>query len=44
MSLKEIISLADSIVKGEPIKAPQLLPWELDELLWWIKNINTDLA
>lgn len=44
MSLTEIIALADSIVKGQPMKTPQMEPWELDELMWWIRNINTDLV
>lgn len=44
MSLTEIIALADSIVKKQPMKTPQMEPWELDELMWWIRNINTDLA
>jgi len=42
MSLKEIISLADSIVKGKRIKAPQLTGWELDELLWWVKTLRSE--
>ncbi|HIC1896447.1 TPA: hypothetical protein ACW0P3_004263 [Citrobacter freundii] len=44
MSTQEIISLAKSIVKREPVKAPQLKGWEFEELLWWIKNLGRDLV
>lgn len=47
MSTNEIISLANSIVKaimkGERFKMPRLEGWELDEVLWWIKNLEADL-
>lgn len=43
MSTKEIISFAQSIVKREPVKAIPLKGWELDELMWWIKNLGGDL-
>lgn len=47
MSTEEIIALANSIVKaianGERMKAPQLNPWELDEVMWWADNLGGDL-
>lgn len=43
MSTEEIISLASLVVKGESMKTPQLKGWELDELLWWVKNLGADL-
>jgi hypothetical protein len=47
MSTSQIISLANSIVKGiqqrQPVKTPQLKGWELDEVLWWVKNLGADL-
>lgn len=39
----DIIELAKKIVKGERVKMPRFEPWQLDELLWWIKNLGTDL-
>ena len=44
MSTKEIITLAASIVNGEQTKAPALKGWELEELLWWIQNLKSDLV
>ncbi|ENL3798901.1 hypothetical protein AB4816_004974 [Enterobacter hormaechei] len=47
MSTNQIISLANSIVKGiqqqQPVKTPQLTGWELEEVLWWVKNLGADL-
>lgn len=43
MSTNEIITFAKAIVKREAIKAPQLTGWELEELMWWIKNLGKDL-
>jgi len=47
MSTNQIISLANSIVKGiqqkRPVKTPQLTGWELEEVLWWVKNLGADL-
>ncbi|EKT0321352.1 hypothetical protein QDF68_004154 [Klebsiella pneumoniae] len=47
MSTSQIISLANSIVKGiqqqQPVKTPQLTGWELEEVLWWVKNLGADL-
>lgn len=48
MSTEQIISLANSIVKGiqqgQPVKTPRLEAWELDEVLWWIGNLGSDLV
>lgn len=47
MSTCEIIALAKAIVKakneGSRIKAPRLKGWELSELIFWMKNLETDL-
>lgn len=47
MSTNQIISLAKSIVKGiqkgQPVKTPRLEIWELDEVLWWVKNLGAEL-
>lgn len=43
MSVNEMIKLANAIVKNEKIKMPPLKGWELDELIWWTKNLSNAL-
>lgn len=40
MSMKEIVNLADSLVKGLEVKIPAMKPHEWDELRWWLNHLQ----
>ncbi|MEG7665039.1 hypothetical protein U0D24_21950 [Hafnia paralvei] len=44
MSVEEIITIAQKIVKHQKVNMPKLESWELGEVLWWIENLGKDLV
>lgn len=40
MSMKQIITIADQLVKGWEVKIPAMKPHDWDELRWWMEHLR----